>query len=255
VKEEKNCLRLDGKTAVITGASKGIGKAIAYAFGLAGARVVISSRKQERLDVVAAEFEKDGITALPFAAHVGDADQRRQLISRTVEAFGKIDILVNNAATNPVFGPLETISLEAADKTLQINLLAPFALSNAVLPHMPEGGSIIHISSVEGERPGKYMGMYSVSKAALSMLTRIQAGEWAERGIRVNGIAPGLIRTKFSQALWDNEKIYQYALRRIPLRRMGRPEEIAALALFLASDMASYVTGSIYTADGGYLAQ
>ncbi len=249
-------LDLSGKVAIITGASKGIGKAIAFALGQAGAKVVISSRKQAVLEEVVDEFAQAGVVAFAKAANVGQADERKDLVDTTIRHFGKIDILINNAATNPVFGPIENTQEPAFDKIIDVNLKAPFELSKLVLHSMKKQkkGSIIHISSVEGLRPGQQMGMYSVSKAALLMLTRVQANEWGALGIRVNAIAPGLIQTKFSQALWDNEKILNYALRQIPLGRMAQPEEVAGLALFLASDWAAYVTGSTFTVDGGYLA-
>jgi len=188
-----------------------------------------------------------------FRSH---AEDRKALVDSTIKHFGKIDILVNNAATNPVFGPLENTDTSAFDHIVNVNLKAPFELSKLVLASMSktQKGSIIHISSVEGVRPGMHMGMYSVTKAALLMLTKVQANEWGAKGIRVNAIAPGLIQTKFSQALWDNEKVMKYALRQIPLGRMAQPEEVAGLALFLASDMAAYVTGSTFMVDGGYLA-
>ncbi|HHB78294.1 MAG TPA: glucose 1-dehydrogenase [Saprospiraceae bacterium] len=249
-------MNLKGKVAVVTGASKGIGKAIAFALGKVGAKVVISSRNQEALDAVVEEFAQAGVIAFAKAAHVGKADDREALVQSARNHFGKIDILVNNAATNPVFGPLELTGESVFDKIIDINLKAPFELSKLVLAGMKKSGSgsIIHISSVEGQKPGTHMGMYSVSKAALLMLTRVQANEWGPQGVRVNAIAPGLIQTKFSQALWDNEKVLKYALRQIPLGRMAQPEEVAGLAVFLASDLASYITGSTFTVDGGYLA-
>ncbi len=249
-------LTLANKVVIITGASKGIGKAIAFAMGKAGAKVVISSRKQEALDKVVSEFAEAGVVAFAKAANVGHAEDRKALVESTINHFGKVDILVNNAATNPVFGPIENTDESAFDHILNVNLKAPFELSKLVLESMAKSGkgSIIHISSVEGVRPGAHMGMYSVSKSALLMLTRVQANEWGQKGIRVNAIAPGLIQTKFSQALWDNEKVMKYALRQIPLGRMAQPEEVAGLALFLASDMAAYITGSTFMVDGGYLA-
>lgn len=254
--ENRNSLTLENKVAIITGASKGIGKAIAFAMGKAGAKVVISSRKQDALDLVVDEFAKAGVVAFAKAANVGHAEDRKALIESAINHFGKIDILVNNAATNPVFGPIEDTNESAFDHIINVNLKAPFELSKLVLESMSKTkmGSIIHISSVEGVQPGKHMGMYSVSKSALLMLTRVQANEWGSKGIRVNAIAPGLIQTKFSQALWDNEKVMKYALRQIPLGRMAQPEEVAGLALFLASDLATYVTGSTFMVDGGYLA-
>lgn len=246
---------LNNKTAIITGASKGIGKAIAHSFGKAGASVVISSRDQQALNEVAEEFIKEGINVLPVAAHVGKSDDLKLLVDKTIDKYGNVDIIVNNAAVNPHFGPLEDIDDKAYQKIMDINLKAPLELAKLCLPSMIKSGqgSIINISSVESSTPSPGLGMYSVSKAALNMLTKAMATEWGKHNIRANAICPGLIQTKFSEALWTNDHIMKSMMHKIPLKRIGQPEEIAGLALFLASDAGSYCTGSLFTADGGYL--
>ncbi len=247
--------RLDGKVAIITGASKGIGEAMARGMAEFGAKVVVSSRKQEAVDAVAASFKKDGLESTGIACHVGSEEQLKNLVEKTMDVYGRIDIVVNNAATNPFFGPITQTNNAVFDKIMNINVKAPYLLSNLVFPIMQKqgGGSIIHISSVEGRKPGAGLALYSVSKAALIMLTRNQAKEWGQAGIRVNAICPGLIKTKFSAALWQNEKILKSVEKHLPAGRMALPDEMAGLALFLASDAASYCTGGIYDNDGGHL--
>ena len=245
---------LSNKVAIITGSSKGIGEAMALALANAGAKVIISSRKQEAVDVVAAQFKKQGLEATAIACHVGDNEQLKNLVDKTIETYGRIDILINNAGINPVFGPIEDAESSIFDKIMEINVKAPWMLSNLCLPHMKNtGGSVINISSVEGLHPGFGLGLYSVSKAALLMLTKNQAKEWGKHGIRSNAICPGLIKTKFSAALWQNEKLLSRVENNIPAGRMAMPEEMTGLALLLASDAGSYMTGGVYTADGGYL--
>lgn len=246
--------RLDNKVAIITGASKGIGEGIALALGQAGAKVVVSSRKQEAVEETAARLRESGIEVLPLAAHAGNADDLKRLVERTVETFGGIDIVVNNAATNPVFGPVDQTDGAAFDKIMAVNVKGPFELSKLALPHMEArgGGSIINISSIGGISPEPFLGIYSVSKAALVMLTKVLAKEWGSRGVRVNAICPGLIKTKFSQALWSNEAVLKHVLQQLPIARVGTVEEISGLALFLASDAAAYCTGAQFTADGGH---
>ena len=252
IKEQFN---LEGKVAIITGSSKGIGKAIAKGLAENGAQVVISSRSQEACDVVVEEFKKEGLSAIGIVCHVGKDDQRKQLISKTIAAFGRIDILVNNAATNPVYSPIEEIDPVIFDKIMEINVKAPWALSNLVLPHLQanKNGSIINIASVEALTPGYGLGVYSTSKAAILMLTKNQAKEWGTYGIKVNAICPGLIKTKFSAALWQNEKMLHKLEKSIPSGRMGKPEEMVGLACLLASNAGNYMTGGVYTADGGYM--
>ena len=251
----KNKFDLSGKVAVITGSSKGIGEAIARVLAENGATVVISSRKQEACDQVAGAFKAEGLKAIALACHVGNADERTALIEKTVAALGGVDILVNNAGTNPVFGSLEEASEAIFDQIMTVNVKAPWDLANLCMKSMRKrgGGSIINIGSVEGELPEEGLGIYSVSKAAVSMLTKSQAKEWGKYGIRVNAICPGLIKTKFSAALWTNEQIMKEIKESSPLGRMGKPDEVAGLALLLASGAGSFITGSLFVADGGFL--
>ncbi len=250
-----NRFNLEGKVAIITGSSKGIGKAIAQAYAENGATVVISSRKQEACDKVAEEFKAQGFKAVSIACHVGNADDRKALVEKSMALLGGVDILVNNAGTNPVFGPLEEAPETVFDQIMNVNVKAPWDLANQCLPVMKNrgGGVIINISSVEGELPEEGLGIYSVSKSAVTMLTKSQAKEWGKYGIRVNAICPGLIKTKFSAALWTNEKIMQQIKESTPVGRMGEPDEIAGIALLLASNAGSFLTGSIIVADGGFL--
>ena len=246
---------LAGKVAIVTGSSKGIGLSIAQGLAENGAKVVISSRKQEAVNRVAEEFQQNGLEAVGIACHIGDAEQRKNLVDKTLEKYGRIDILVNNAAINPFYGPLEATGEEVFDKIMDVNVKAPWLLSNLVQPHMKENGSgsIINISSVEGVHPGFRLGLYSMSKAALIMLTKNQAKEWGKLGIRANVVCPGLIKTKFSQALWSDDKTLGMYTGTIPLKRMAEPDEMAGLVMLLASDAGSYMTGGVYSADGGYL--
>ncbi|MBR9922915.1 MAG: glucose 1-dehydrogenase [Bacteroidetes bacterium] len=251
----QNLYDLSGRVAIVTGASKGIGASIAHGLAAFGASVVVSSRKQEAVDEVAAKLQKAGFKAIGIACHVGDPEQQENLISKTLEHFGKLDILVNNAATNPSYGPVNETDSGLFDKIMEINLKAPYLLANRAFPHLKESGygSVINISSVEAEVPSLGLGLYSVSKAALISLTQSQAKEWGPYNIRSNAILPGLIKTKFSAALWQNEKILQMVEKNLPLGRIGKPDELAGLAVFLASDASSYCTGSNFRADGGYL--
>jgi len=247
--------RLDDKVAVITGASKGIGKAIARAMGQQGARIVVSSRKLDDVVQVAEEFGEEGIEAQGIAAHVGDQEQLKDLVDRTVSSYGGIDIIVNNAAINPVYGPIAETDDAVFDKIFQVNVKGPLELSKLVYPVMKDrkGGSIINISSIEGLTPGLGLGLYSMTKSTLIAMTKVLAREWGKDGIRVNVICPGLVKTKFSQALISNEQLMKYVLARQALSNIAEPEDIAGLALFLASEASSFVTGGIYTADGGYV--
>lgn len=251
---KKDIFSLEGKVAIITGASKGIGEAIARVFAQYGAKVVISSRKQADLDALAEEIHKEyGTEVLPIAAHAGEITQLKELLAKTIEIFGKVDILVNNAATNPAYGPSLDCSGDAFDKIMQVNVKSPFEFAKLVHPFMKQngGGSIVNISSIAGSSPDPGLGMYSVSKAALNMLTKVLAKEWGEDGIRVNAVSPGLIKTKFSQALWENPKMLEHFTKRLPIARMGSVDEIAALVLYLASDASAYTTGVNFQVDGG----
>ena len=246
---------LTGKVAIVTGSSKGIGKAIARGLAEQGAKVIISSRNQAACDEVADSFKADGLEAVSIACHVGDASQRNHLVNATIEQFGGVDILVNNAAINPTFAPLIQAQEETFDKIMNVNVKACMLLANLCFPSMKArgGGSIINIASVEGLKPSPFLGMYSVSKAALIMLSQSQAKEWGSFNIRSNALCPGLIQTKFSAALWKNEKILNQFINHLPAKRMAQPEEMIGLAIFLASEAASYCTGGVYTADGGYM--
>lgn len=249
-----NKLRLDNKVAIVTGASKGIGKAIAKALGQQGAKIVISSRKQEAIDVTAKEFSAEGIDAIAVAAHMGDMLQIKNLVEETVKHFGGIDIIVNNAATNPSFGPIAETDNAVFDKIMEVNVKGPLELCRLAYPIMKQrgGGSVINISSIEGITPGTGLGLYSVSKSALIAVTKVLAKEWGADKIRANVICPGLVKTKFSEALTGNEKILKHVLAKQALPQLAEPEDIAGLALFLASEAASFCTGAVYTADGGY---
>lgn len=251
----KSKFDLSGKVAIVTGSSKGIGLSIAKGLAENGAKVVVSSRKQDAVDAVAEEFRKAGLEATGIVCHIGDAEQREALVEKTMEAYGRIDILVNNAAINPFYGPLETSDEAIFDKIMNVNVKAPWLLSNLVQPHMKanESGSIINISSVEGIHPGFRLGLYSMTKSALIMLTKNQAKEWGKYGIRSNVVCPGLIKTKFSEALWSNEKLVAGYTGLVPLQRMAEPDEMAGVVMLLASDAGSYITGGVYAADGGYL--
>lgn len=246
---------LAGKVAIVTGASKGIGESIARGLAEHGAKVIISSRKQEAVDQVAASFKADGLEATGVACHVGDQAQIENLVVQTIEIYGGVDILINNAATNPVFGPLGQADSALFDKVMNVNVKACMLLANRCHPIMKQrgGGSIINIASVEGLKPSAGLGVYSISKAAVIMLTQSQAKEWGTDGIRSNAICPGLIQTKFSKALWTNDKVLNQVEKHLPSGRMAQPDEMAGLALFLASPASSYCTGSIYTADGGHM--
>ena len=251
----KEKFEIKGKVALITGASKGIGAAISSALAEQGAKVVISSRKKEGIDETVNSLTAASLHAHGIVCNVGDEAQLKMLVEETIAHFGGIDILVNNAATNPVYGPIDQADGGVFDKIMNINLRACFLLSNLCRPYLVErgGGSIINISSVEGIKPSAGLGLYSISKSGLIMLTKTQAKEWGQQGIRSNVICPGLIKTKFSKALWSNEKNLVRFTKHLALNRMAKPDEIAGLALFLASDASSYCTGSTFTADGGFL--
>ena len=246
-------LNLSGKVAIVTGASKGIGLAVAAGLAECGARVVLSSRKRDAVESAARELRARGGDAAAVAAHVGDPSALRTLVSETCALFGGVDIVVNNAAANPFLGPLLRADGPVFDKIMAVNVKGPLELAKAAHSSMVErgGGSVVNVSSVGGLRPERLLGLYSVSKAALISLTKVLAAEWARDGIRVNVICPGLVRTKFSAALWGNDDILRDFLARVPLGRVAQPEEIAPLAVFLASDAAAYCTGGVYTVDGG----
>lgn len=241
------------KIAIVTGASRGIGLAIAKQYAEAGMKVVISSRKQDALDTVAETLRANGGDITAIAAHNGSKKALQQLVAQTIEIYGGVDVLVNNAATNPHFGTL----LEAEDslwqKTIEVNLLGNVWLTQAAVRSMRErgGGKIINIASVNGIRPGTMQGIYSITKAGVINLTQTLAMELAGDNIQVNAIAPGLVKTKFAQALWENETIYAGIVNRTPQRRIGEPEDIAGIALYLAAPASNFTTGQVFVIDGG----
>jgi len=244
---------LSGKVALITGASRGIGQAIAEAYAAAGAKVVLASRKQEGLDAVADSIRQNGGEALPVAAHTGSDEAVQAVVAQATESYGGIDIVVNNAATNPHFGPIMTSEESHWDKILDVNVKGYFRVVKACVPVMEArgGGRVINVASIAGKSPQPGMGIYSVSKAAVLMLTEVLAAELAAANILVNAIAPGFIKTKFSQAIWGNEAINQAVMKKIPLSRMAMPEELTGIALYLASDASSFTTGATFLIDGG----
>ncbi len=249
----KDHFSLVGKVALVTGASKGIGESIAHVYAEYGAKVVVSSRKQDAVDAVATAIRQQGGEALAVAANAGNTTELATLVSTTLDRYGRLDIVVNNAAANPVYGPILNTDEVVFDKIMAVNVKGPFELAKLAYPHLAkQGGAVINISSIGGISPEQGLGIYSVSKAALVMLTKAMAKEWGDQNIRVNAICPGLIKTKFSQALWDNEKTMTSYMKHLPLHRIGTPEEVAALALLLASEAGSFCTGAVYTMDGGH---
>lgn len=250
----EDSFRLDGKVAIVTGASKGIGKYIALALAQQGASVVVSSRKQEAVDAVAREINDQGWKATASACHMGSDEDINRLAQNTIQSMGGVDIIVNNAAANPVFGPVQNTGDEAFDKIMDVNVKGPLNLSKYCFESMKSrgGGAIINISSIEGITPGQGLGLYSVSKAALIQLTKVLAREWGAASIRANAICPGLVETKFSEALTSDEKILKMVMMKQALPMLAQPEDIAGLALYLASDASKFVTGAVITADGGY---
>ncbi len=249
-------LDLRGKVAIVTGGTRGIGFATATTLARAGAQVALSSRKPEHVDAAVSALRADGLDVTGIVAHMGDLDAVRGLAARTVEAYDGIDIIVNNAATNPVFGPLQQQGADVFEKIMSVNVLGALELCRASHSVMQSrgGGSIINIASIGGVKPEAGLGLYSVSKAALISLTKVMATEWGADGIRANAVCPGLVKTRFSQALWKDAQISAAITDRQPLPRLGTPDDVAGLILFLASDAASFCTGGVYMADGGYLA-
>jgi len=244
---------LEGRVALVTGGSRGIGRAISLALAEAGARVTVSSRKADACDAVVAEIGGAGGEAMTAAGHAGRPEDISRVVAATMERWGRLDILVNNAGTNPQFAPLTQGEASAFDKVLEVNLKGPWLLTTeAVNAWMgAHGGSVINVASVGGVRPDPMLGMYSASKAALINMTRALARELGPQGIRVNVIAPGLIRTDFARVLVETPEIHDRAVARTCLGRLGEPDEMAGAVVWLASDAASYVTGALIVLDGG----
>lgn len=249
-------INLEDKVAIVTGSSRGIGEAIARAFVAAGARVMLASRKVEGLQAVADSLPKDQIAYQ--AAHTGKIDDLKALVAKTIERFGKIDVVVNNAGTNPHFGPMLTVDDAQWQKTFEVNLKGYFDLTKLCVEHMlarGAKGNVINVSSVEALGGVPTQGVYAATKAAVVSMTETLACELAIHGIRVNAIAPGLVNTRFASVLIESDEILKRLLARTPLGRYGEPSEIAGGAVFLASDAASFVTGHTLVIDGGWSIQ
>jgi NAD(P)-dependent dehydrogenase (short-subunit alcohol dehydrogenase family) len=247
---------LNGKVALITGGSRGIGKATALGFARAGADIAIASRKLPDLELVAAEIRGLGRKALPVAAHVGRLEEITSLINTVCKEFGKIDILVNNAGTSPAASPMLDIEERLWDSIMNLNLKGLIFLSQGVARIMKEhnGGRIINVASMDAFRHEPNIGVYSISKAAVIMATKIMAEEWAEYNVRVNAIAPGHIHTRLGDSIFEAMPEYKKVfLDRVPMRRIGDPDEIVGAMIYLASDASSYVTGTTVVVDGGTL--
>ena len=245
--------RLDDKVAIVTGGSRGIGEAIARGFAEQGATVVISSRKQEGLDAVAESINASGAKAVPIACHGGKPEEIAALFDRVNKELGRVDILVNNAATNPYFGPAVDISEGAFDKTLEVNLKGYFVMTQHAARQMKTsgGGSIINIASSAGIRPGPNEVTYALTKAAVINMTKGFAKELGPDGIRVNAIAPGLVETHFARVLVETKEIHDRIVAHTPLGRHGQPNEIAGAAIYFASEASSFATGATLVLDGG----
>jgi NAD(P)-dependent dehydrogenase (short-subunit alcohol dehydrogenase family) len=248
-----NAFRLDGKVAVVTGSSRGIGRSIAEHLAAHGAKVVISSRKQGPCEEVAQAIRAGGGEAIAVPASIGEKTQLEELVAQTRKQFGPIDILVCNAASNPYFGPMSGLPDEAFQKVLQNNIVANHWLANLVAPEMAQrrDGAIIIVSSIGGLKGSAMLGAYAVSKAADMQLARNLAVEWGKHNIRVNCIAPGLVKTDFARALWSNPELLARTEAVTPLGRIGEPDDIGAIAVFLASRAGAFVTGQTIVADGG----
>lgn len=249
----KDPFRLDRQVAIITGSSRGIGRAIAETMARLGAKVVVSSRKQEACDAVVEAIRKEGGEATAIPCNISRKSEVEALVTRTKDLWGRIDILVCNAAVNPVFGPLADLGDEAFDKIMGSNVKSNLWLCNLTIPEMAEagGGAVVIVSSIAGLRASPMLGGYGISKAADFALARNLAIEWGPKNVRVNCIAPGLVKTDFARALWENKQLLEMRNAQTPLRRIGEPEEIGPIAAFLASPAASFITGQIIVADGG----
>ena len=246
-------LNLAKKTAIVSGGSKGIGKAIAMKLAQAGANVVICSRRKENLDSAVNEAESNGLTLIPIECNTSNKESIQFVVDHTIEKFDKVDILVNNAAANPYYGPILNSEDSHWDKIFDVNVKGYFNFAKACSETMiaNNSGKIINVASIAAKTPLEGLGVYNISKAAVVMLTKVLAKELGEHNINVNTLAPGLIKTDFSKALWENEDTYNKIVKSIPQGKMGSPDDISGMALYLASEASDFVTGSIFTVDGG----
>jgi len=246
-------LNLAKKTAIVSGGSKGIGKAIAMKLAQAGANVVICSRKKENLDSAVNEAELNGLTLIPIECNTSNNESIQSVVDHTIEKFEKIDILVNNAAANPYYGPILNSEDSHWDKIFDVNVKGYFNFARACSDTMiaNNSGKIINVASIAAKTPLEGLGVYNISKAAVVMLTKVLAKELGEYNIQVNTLSPGLIKTDFSKALWENEDTYNKIVKSIPQGKMGSPDDISGMALYLASEASDFVTGAIFTVDGG----
>lgn len=246
---------LTGKLALVTGASRGIGEAIAHLLAANGATVIVSSRKIDGCEQVAAEIRAAGGKAEARACHIGEMAQIDSLFADIRADHGKLDILVNNAATNPHFGPITETDVSMFQKTVDVNIRGYFFMSQQGVKLMAEngGGSIVNVASINGVIPGDMQGIYSITKAAVISMTKAFAKECAGQQVRVNALLPGATDTRFAAALVKNEEILKHAMAHVPMRRVADPSEMAGAVLYLVSDMASYTTGACLNVDGGYL--
>lgn len=248
-------IHVEGKVAIVTGGSRGIGEAIAKTLARHGAKVVVASRKPDGLEKVVAEIKAAGGEAAAVVAHMGTLDQVDAMVAKAVETFGKVDVLVNNAATNPYFGPMMNVEWGAWDKTFEVNVKGYFAATRAVVKHLysrKAPGAIVNVASVVGLMGSPLQGVYGMTKAAVISMTKTLAMELGSAGIRVNAIAPGLVDTKFASVLVASDEVRKQVEARTALGRIATPDEISGAALFLASDAASYITGAVLTTDGGW---
>ena len=246
-------LNLAKKTAIVSGGSKGIGKAIAIKLAQAGANVVICSRRKENLDSAVNEAKSNGLTFIPIECNTSNRESIQSVVDYTIEKFDKVDVLVNNAAANPYYGPILNSEDSHWDKIFDVNVKGYFNFAKACSETMiaNNSGKIINVASIAAKTPLEGLGVYNISKAAVVMLTKVLAKELGEHNINVNTLAPGLIKTDFSKALWDNEDTYSKIVKSIPQGKMGSPDDISGMALYLASEASDFVTGSIFTVDGG----
>ena len=244
---------LKEKTAIISGGSKGIGKSIAFKYAEAGANVVICSRKKDNLDSAIEEAQTSGFNIIGIECNAGEIESINNVVDKTLEQFNKVDILVNNAAANPYYGPILNSEDSHWEKIWDINVKGYFNFIKACSKSMKDNkyGKIINVASIAAKTPLDGLGVYNISKAAVVMLTKVLAKEMAESNIQVNTLAPGLIKTDFSKALWEDEKVYNEIIKAIPQARMGEPDDISGMALYLASGASDFITGSMFVVDGG----